>query len=237
MAHLLWQGPSMLDGAPIVLLATDASTNKKLGNGVLTTYILRADIHPQEAVTTGGDSSICGDCKYRGDKGKGRTCYVALRRGPFSVWNQFHKGEAGSQALFKAGKGKVVRLGSYGDPAAVEFEVWRELLRGSVGRMGYTHQWKTCDQRFKDILMASVDDPREYELAKSMGWKCYRVRLPEEPRMKGERPCPASDEAGKKVTCSDCRGCNGQRHDFTIVAHGQDYQKKAYRQFRLSQSQ
>jgi hypothetical protein len=233
MAYLLWEGPSVLDGAPIALLATVNSTNGKTGD-LVQTYILRADIHPQEAVKTDADSSICGDCRFRGNKGKGRLCYVSLRRGPFGVWNEYAAGKAEPANLKPFGRRRKVRLGTYGDPAAIPFEVWQQLLHGSIGHTGYTHQWRNCDQRFKAIVQASCDYPPDYAEAKALGWHTYRVRLPEEPRFAGERPCPAGKESGAHVTCSDCLGCDGTRRDFVINAHGAEWQVKAYRQFRLT---
>lgn len=233
MAHLLWQGPSMLDGAPIVLLATDSSVNQKTGP-LGQTYILRADMHPQQAVTTDADSSICGSCRFRGQQGKGRTCYVNLRRGPFAIWNSFAAGNAKPMDPRKFGKGKAIRVGTYGDPASIGFEVWEALLSKSTGHTGYTHQWRTCDQRFKTIIQASCDHPGDYLEAKALGWYTYRAKLPEEGRTPGERPCPAGGENKGKVTCADCLGCNGQRRDFSIDAHGTIAQVRQYRQFRMS---
>ncbi|MFN5745577.1 MAG: hypothetical protein ACK443_05760 [Methylococcaceae bacterium] len=237
MAILLWQGPSMLDGAPIVLLATESSENSKTGN-LLQTYIMRADMHPQEAIATGQDASVCGDCAYRGTlidgKIKGRICYVEMVRGPAGVYRSFTEGRAIRVSLRKAGRGRVVRMGSYGDPAAVPIEIWLQLLEGSIGRTGYTHAWRYCDPRFQALLMASCDHPGDYREAQALGWKTYRVKLPEEARFKGERPCPASAEAGKHVTCLECQGCDGQANSYTINSHGLEWKQHAYRAFRLT---
>ena len=234
MAYLLWEGPSMLDGAPIVLLASDTPKNSKTGD-LIQTYILRADQKPYDAIHSGADESICGSCRFRGHKGKGRLCYVAVAQGPTAVFNAYARGNSKPvKSLRKFGKGKKVRLGAYGDPAAIPFEVWAELLHASIGRTGYTHQWRTCDPRFKNLVMASCDYPPDYSEAKALGWYTYRVRLPEEPRMAGERPCPASTEAGNHVTCADCLGCDGTRRDFVINAHGTVGQIRAYERFRLT---
>ena len=65
---ILYEGPSALDGAPIVVIVTGLarkSTNAKTG-ALLQTWILRSDMHPIDAVRSGADSSICGDCRHRG---------------------------------------------------------------------------------------------------------------------------------------------------------------------------
>ena len=42
---IMYQGPSMLDGAPIVVIATMSTSNVKTGQ-MVQTWILRADINP-----------------------------------------------------------------------------------------------------------------------------------------------------------------------------------------------
>lgn len=230
--YLLWEGPSALDGQPIAVVAGIGSTNSKTGD-LAQCYVIRSDMHPQDAVNTGADRSICGDCKFRGDKGKGRQCYVVLMRGTYQVWKA--KGDwIPVTNLKKFGRGKKIRVGTYGDPSFAPFEMWQELLSQSAGHTGYTHAWRYCDPRFSQIVQASCDHPGDYLDAKAAGWHTYRVKLPEEPRMTGERPCPASKEANTEVTCSDCLGCNGTRRDFTINAHGSDWQVKKYREFRMT---
>ena len=66
--YLLYDGPSRLDRAPIIVLATGIDTpskNQKTGP-MVQTYILRKDISPSEAVRSGADYSICGNCIHRG---------------------------------------------------------------------------------------------------------------------------------------------------------------------------
>jgi hypothetical protein len=64
---ILYEGPSVIDGAPIVAIATgfkSPSSNDKTGT-MIQVWILRADIAPHEAQKTGADESICGDCPMR----------------------------------------------------------------------------------------------------------------------------------------------------------------------------
>ena len=76
---ILYAGPSMLDGSPIVVIATgigNKSKNSKTG-GMIQTHIIRSDMKPMDAIWSGADASICGDCPHRGDgNGKRRTCPV-----------------------------------------------------------------------------------------------------------------------------------------------------------------
>src|SRR5687767_8577197 len=79
---ILYSGPSELDGSPIIAVVTGVhrgTSNLKTGP-VLQTWILRSDISPVEAVKTGADRSVCGDCALRNG-----ACYVTLHHGPRSV--------------------------------------------------------------------------------------------------------------------------------------------------------
>ena len=65
VTHIIYQGPSLIDGAPIMVLAQSNSNNRKTGD-MVQTYIQRSDIDPITASRTGQDSSICGDCIHKG---------------------------------------------------------------------------------------------------------------------------------------------------------------------------
>ena len=91
--HVIYEGSSLIDGKPIMVVATQQSQNFKTGN-MIQTYILRSDIYPITANRTGEDKSICGNCELRGmptdspnaQGARNRACYVVLRRDPLSVW-------------------------------------------------------------------------------------------------------------------------------------------------------
>ena len=52
---VLYDGASVLDGAPIVVIATLETSNAKTG-AMVQTWILRSDIEPHQAIKTGDDS-------------------------------------------------------------------------------------------------------------------------------------------------------------------------------------
>jgi hypothetical protein len=119
-----------LDGKPIVVIATYSKRNAKTG-AVVQTYILVDGINPLEASKTGADFSICGNCAMRGEvttdpnrkQAKNRRCYVNLGQGVLIVYKSFLRGVyamADNIAARKSiGRGRFVRVGTYGDPAAV----------------------------------------------------------------------------------------------------------------------
>lgn len=235
---VFYEGPSEIDGSPIVAIATFKSANDKTGN-LVQTWILRSDIHPQEAVSTGADESICGNCPLRGriietpegTVNKGRACYVLLHTAPSQVYRTFKEGGYPrlSRKHAKRLAGRGLRYGSYGDPAAVPVRRWNTLQRLCTGRAepGYSHQWQ--DERFgkwRKRLMASTHTEEENRAAWADGWRTFRTIKDVSELMPEEIICPASKEGGYKSTCEKCGLCNGRkgrkdrRKNIAIVAHG-----------------
>lgn len=221
MISVLHEGPSQLDGAPVVVLVTGVDTpsrNIKTGP-LIQTWILRADVHPMDAIHSGQDASICGACVHRG-----RSCYVNVGWAPGNLWRAWRRGRV---APLQPPTGRVVRLGAYGDPVAAPIDAWRAYLAPARGWVGYTHQWAApVAAPFKVLCMASVDTPEEAREARRQGWRTFRIRsvggaLSTDAR---EVVCPASDEAGKRTTCEKCRLCDGgaraKAPHVAIIAHG-----------------
>lgn len=204
---VLYQGASRIDGKPIVVVITHDSVNRKTGP-MDQAWIMRSDIHPFHATRTGDDYSVCGDCAHR--PANGNSCYVTVQHGPASVWRSFRDGKypefRGRQAELVM-RGRHLRIGAYGDPAAVWRDVWEPLLGKLAGWTGYTSQWRTCDQSFKLFLMASVHTERDYVDAQLKGWRTYRIRTG--PLKIAEVACPASAESGHQKTCQQCLLCSG----------------------------
>lgn len=229
---ILYEGPSQLDGAPVVVIATaikNGSSNQKTG-AMIQTYIMRSDVPPMEAVKSGEDASICGDCTHRGDgTGKGRSCYVTLLHGPRGVWAAYKRGSYAAVSLYGVpdiGKGRMVRLGTYGDPTAAPVALWRKLVEKAEGWTGYTHAWHKVDaDDWHPLVMASADSEMEMAAAHAMGYRTFRVTPNAHENIQGvEIVCPASDEMGKKTQCEQCKACMGTsgkaRVSIQIAAHG-----------------
>ena len=222
---ILYQGPSLLDGAPIVVIATglDSSSNGKTGN-MIQTHILRADMFPMDAIYNGEDSSICGDCVHRGDgTGKGRTCYVTVYQAQTAIYKAFLRGiyPMYDPAVHdKYLKGRAIRFGSYGDPAAAPIDMWRALKTLARMTTGYSHQWRIVSPDWAKLVMASADTPDDVAHARQLGYRSFRVG---DEKLEGEVLCPASKEAGKKLQCIDCGACggaDGRNSSIYIPLHG-----------------
>ena len=268
--YVIWQGASLLDGAPIVAIATgvagSGSENSKTG-AMIQTWILRADMDPERARHAGADYSICGDCTHRGriaeahpttgklanelgrfggrlahglpTRNVGRTCYVTVIQAPLTIYRAWKRGVYPNvdsrPGISSIGADRNVRIGSYGDPAAVPGWVWRALTSRCASNTGYTHQWRGMGSGpgLRDVLMASVDGANEAVDAVDAGWRYFRVREAGESIGSGEVVCPASEEGGHRTKCDRCTLCSGTfrpARNPVIAAHG-----SAGRKFRALQ--
>jgi len=225
--YIIYRGASLLDGKPIVVVAiTKESKNSKTGNMVQTYIMADNGLSPVDSARLLEDVSVCGDCKHR--RGNGGSCYVNLGQGARSVMDGVMRGIYPKDlgAAVRASQYRKVRLGTYGDPAAVPAYVWRFLLESASGHTGYTHQWASGKaDHVKQWCMASADTIQEMKLAKADGWRTFRVR-PADGKLEfgHELVCPASAEANKRLTCATCMACSGgidsKKASVTIVVHG-----------------
>jgi hypothetical protein len=220
--RILWEGPSPVDGSPLVCIVT--GLNKRSANGktgsMLQIWILRQDLHPVEAFNTEAGRANCGDCIHHGlNLG---SCYVNWGQAPRSIWECYRRGgypHIGSDwHLFDDA---IVRLGAAGDPAMVPAEVWDQFLRRAGAHTGYTHQWRQpWAQHLKGICQASCDGFADYLEATAHGWRTFLVKPAGEADPAGLVHCAASVEKGAKTTCERCTLCDGASADVVIDAHG-----------------
>lgn len=220
LGGVLYRGPSRLDGKPIVAIATGfkASANRKTGK-MIQIWIIREDVAPNKAMAENGDASICGDCPQRWNQGG--SCYVVVAQAPLSVYRAYVAGryEDWTRRLpDNILKGKSVRFGAYGDPAAVPVRVWNRVRRQKLRNWtGYTHQWRRYQARH--FLMASVDSEAQALEAQKMGWRTFRVRSEDTPNMPGEIDCPSSLGVSC-VKCGLCKGFGIIARNIAIPVHG-----------------
>lgn len=210
--YIIWESPV------VVAIATLSSANRKTGN-MVQTWILRKDQSPVSAVISGEDSVICGNCPLRGLNGQTRTCYVNVGQAPLAIWRSWKAGKYPKLPGPQVFAGRKIRLGAYGDPAAVPVSVWRSVLSQASGWTGYSHQWRRVTARaFKGLVMASVETEEDTRKAQAMGWRTFRVRPVGADLYDSEIQCPE-----KKVSCEQCGLCKGtssRAKSISIEAHG-----------------
>jgi len=252
--YVAYEGPSRIDGEPIVVIATGIGTTKSQQSrnqktGPLTqVWYLRSDISPLAAINDGSDESICGNCKLRGfieetedgPRNRMRSCYVDVSNAPRAIWQSYCDGKYEPLTDEIQWPTQFTRLGAYGDPSIAPFSVNKDLVsRGKDNKQtGYTHQGN--DRRFhpmRKMVMASVHSEDEARDLQSRGWRTFRTMSEGEELMPNEIMCPASEAEGKRLTCEECLACsgiglNGSRQNavsVAIPAHGSPSKMGSYR--------
>ena len=232
--RVIYRGPSEINGGPIVAILIPASSNKKTG-AMDQVYILAdSEKDPLTINRLGLDRSICGDCPLKGspapDKPKGtarnRACYVTLFQGPLIVWKADRAGKyPDAENLTELGRDRNIRLGAYGDPAAIPAPIIEALLRRSAGHTGYSHQWDIlASDKLAAHCMISADSEPEARAHWKHGRRTFRViNSPADIVTGSEIICPATAEGGRRTTCNDCGLCSGSgisARNIAAVAHG-----------------
>ena len=222
LGYILDEFNSPIDGSPLVAILTMICKNRKTGP-MPQVWILRSDINPVEALNTGEDVSICGNCPHRKQEDGSRSCYVNVGQAPNSIFKAYKAGKYVKDPMClmsrKAVKGKSIRFGAYGDPALIRPVIVKTLIKACKTHTGYTHQWREdfADQ-FVGLFMASCDGMNDYLEATAHGWKTFAV-VPKGSSNYSGKQCPATIE-NSKAQCNTCKLCDGMKTDIYVVAHG-----------------
>ena len=232
---LVYRGPSALDGAPIVGIVSgliSGSANSKTGSMLQLWLLPDTPESPHVAQRNGDDSSVCGSCPLRPsaiklarETGRGygaykgeKACYVKTWQAPRSLHAALQRGTiagdpvAGFAAAVRAARGRSLRLGAFGDPAALPQSsgIIQTLVRAVRLHTAYTHQWR--DRRhewLRPFAMASVETELEHWQAKRQGWRTFHAdaRPGGAPLARNQVACPATTKHA--VQCADCMLCGG----------------------------
>ena len=220
----LWEGASLLTGEPIVVIVTMNGNNPKTDNdfkSMVQTWIMLRDTPPHEAVKAGNDEGVCGNCIQR--PSVGGACYVKTFQAPLSIWRAYKRGNYNSVINLENLRGAELRLGSYGDPSAVPFDIWRNLIDKVQPRLmtGYTHQMshKAFDKRMAEVCMISADTPKVALKAHAQGFRTFRMTTDTEQLLPNEIICPNDTDGVKCIDCGLCDGA-GDKPNIAILAHG-----------------
>ena len=242
LGYIIYEGRSQIDGSPIVAIINtiDAGSKNEKTGSLIQSFIIRSDIHPVDALRTGDDVSICGQCEHRPILAKesgAPPCYVNAGKSVAQVFGAYKRGRYQKVSPAEAGiliAGKKIRIGTYGDPYAISVAIWEDVTAHAEGWTGYTHQWKERKfdhARWSRLVMASADNLDDALLANLHGMRAFRVSVGIDPQPL-ETTCPASTEGGKKTTCADCMLCAGtskKARDIVIADHARGHAKRIIR--------
>jgi hypothetical protein len=207
---------------------TADSANIKTGS-MAQLFILDDETAPHLAQRTGADRSVCGTCPlrpvYKATGGGG--CYVVTFQGPLSTWRATAGMPVAGAAVISAivRRAGSVRLGAYGDPAAIPPYVIAHLVKLAGGKVtGYTHGASLLGmagvEHLKSACMMSVESEDQARTAHAAGWRTFRATSPNAPNLENEITCPAETRG---ATCKDCLLCRGDSlgaRSITIPVHG-----------------
>ena len=213
----VYRGPSVLDGSPIIAILIFKSMNTKTGD-MMQLHIMRSDLPPLEASKRKLDAAICGNCPHR--HSSAAACYVNIGQGPTVVYKAWKAGKypAYSAEHDKRIASRKVRLGAYGDPAAVPYSVLKKLTDTALGFTGYTHQLKhkSFDSRVLQFCQVSTDTEKQTKQAHAAGNGSFRIVTDKAQALPFERECLADSHG---LECRDCMRCDGSSNIFILV-HG-----------------
>ena len=229
---ILYRGPSLIGTGTVTAIATLESSNIKTGN-MIQVWILPDDRDPLAALQSNTNAAACGVCPLQGwfDKQRGklvdRVCYVNVGQAPKQIYRSLKSGRYAEYDHAQHAdylRGREIRIGAYGDPAALPTSLVRYLSRIGSSWTGYSHQLFWIDQRrakaLSRVLMASCHTPAQHAEAKRRGWRSFVAIRPEQARPDGAVECPNYSHG---VQCRDCRLCQGtskRARDIYVIAHG-----------------
>lgn len=233
---ILQETVSKIDGKPIVVIATgiaSSSKNRKTGN-MIQVWIIRSDINPCEAIMTGCDYSVCGNCPHRANGNvKERTCYVNVPKAVLSIYRAYKRGSYevwdGNLDVFR---NRRVRWGAYGDPSLIDTSIVKSISHAAMNWTGYTHQWNNpIGEQYRTFFQASCDSIALKEEAKAQGWGTFTV-APVGFNIKSlgkVTVCPASlDDNVQCIDCGKCNGAHEHARQIVIEAHGKAADKVSF---------
>lgn len=244
---VLYRGPSTLNGKPIIMVeyGVNRINNHKLGR-MIEVAVFPADMLPSEAAKAGDDAAVCGDCPGR--PANHGYCYVQVAKEVDKTWEAAHNlpvTDLAEACRLVRESGLPIRFGTYGDCAAVPFEIVEALAiaargpNGNSRHTGFTHQrsHSNFDPRMLKYLSASIEFPEQGdELRRQFpGVKTYRIGLAESDILPNERLCPGGPEPDD-VHCCDCLSCSGMCQTgstgdrFTVV-HGSKAKVAAFKKY------
>jgi hypothetical protein len=242
LGFVMYEGPSLIGQGDIAVLATLQCANEKTGN-MVQVWIVPKGTGTLEAVQAGQNSAACGSCPLQGSpytqtikrrSGKteqitrlrNRVCYVNLGRLDATVGKAYIRGRYApyNRRIHERWlKGRNVRLGAYGDPAAMPDHLIEYLVSVGSGHTGYSHQLFWIERQRADMLarhlMVSCHTLAQHEEAVRRGWRPFTVISEKQSPPVGAVECPFYTHGVQCDTCQLCQGTSKNARPVYVRAH------------------
>ena len=233
---IVYRGKSMLGGGDVVCIATLHSKNGKTGD-MVQVWIIPEDIHPLDALHEDKNFAACGTCIMQGTPGKkgkkrkkgmdNRGCYVNVGQAPAAVFKGYKRGiypEYRRDLHEHYLSGRYIRLGAYGDPAAMPVSLVKYLATIGRGHTGYSHQLFWIDQQdaneLAKYLMVSCHNKAQHAEARRRGWRSFVVIAEGQDAPDNAVQCPYYTHEVQCIHCKLCQGTSKAVKDVYVLAHG-----------------
>jgi hypothetical protein len=242
LGFVMYEGPSLIGQGDIAVIATLKCANAKTGD-MVQVWIMPKDVDTLEAVQKGDNAAACGDCPLMGTPYKvsikrrggvveevvrlqNRVCYANLGRLDSTVGKAYRRGRYAPynrRIHERFLRGRNIRLGAYGDPAAMPDSLLEYLASVGSGHTGYSHQLFSIDRERADrlarLLMVSCHTPAQHNEAVRRGWRPFTVIAEGQAPPRGAVECPFYTHSVQCETCLLCQGSSKRAKPVFVRAH------------------
>lgn len=227
---------SALNGEPIIVAVQMTDTaNTKLGAEMRQVWIMPAGMKPSVANGTAAQDSVCGKCWFKTNG----ACYVNMQT-PNSVYRSIEAGNYTELSqtpedlavLADALHGETVRVGAWGDPAAMPWPIMQTITKAAASYTAYTHQaaHPNFNRMYLSVCMVSAESPKQAAKYQELGIRTFRPKVAGSVNLENEITCPNETHGINCIECRLCDGGNARRGNpsIAVTVHGVDYKVERF---------
>lgn len=192
----------------LVFTALNGSSNRKTGD-MIQTYLLDKSRLKSEKSVFGAkcqDCSMVKECYVSRDKLSVRRSLVLTLEGQRATYQKRLLG-----GVLPLLKGRLIRLGTYGDPSAIPLRDLARICSSAKGHTGYTHFWREIDEGYSAYLMSSCETLADELLSNALGYRAFRVLLDAHEVHETSKKSVQCLNASVGLTCAECLLCSGSQ--------------------------
>lgn len=192
----------------LVFTALNGSSNRKTGD-MVQTYLLDKSRLTSEKSVFGAKCQACPmvrECYVSRDKLSVRRSLVLTLEGERRTYEKRELVD-----VLPLLQGRLIRLGTYGDPSAIPLSDLALICSAAKGHTGYTHFWREVDEGYSAYLMASCETLADELLSNALGYRAFRVLLDAHNVHETSDKSVQCLNASVGLTCAECLLCSGSQ--------------------------